>query len=429
MPNQFLSQVSSVPQMPCYESSSAFKPVSVWSHEQYAPFNSQLLSKHPQITTENGYYNRYDHNVGYEFSLPPNSGITTPIASAMEHSEQNWQMQREYGTAPVKMTYNDGYAVDGNYTKSFNGDAQKSATFLETASNIDRQTLYADVDKQKKKIRRPMNSFMIYAKRHRAQVHQLYPMCDNRTVSKILSETWYAMDAEKKQKYHDLAAEIRQEHFRLNPDFKWTAKPNEPIKNEAKDSKSETDSQQMIGENTQKMQSFGFQFDPNGGFMSPYTPMTPSTEKSLSPAPCGGPKLQEISIPSEAVTEFRLGPTPAQLGLRRKKNQSKANEVPTSVNESNVRNSEVASSQPHFKQRFEDLPQFDFSSYRMAKGWDASPTSPAITYNTCTRKRTHPNESASNQQKAKRLVGDRFFGPDFNVNNFKGKLISFLICF
>lgn len=59
------------------------------------------------------------------------------------------------------------------------------------------------------RIRRPMNAFMIFSKRHRALVHQRHPNQDNRTVSKILGEWWYALGPEEKQKYHELASEVR----------------------------------------------------------------------------------------------------------------------------------------------------------------------------------------------------------------------------
>ncbi len=57
-------------------------------------------------------------------------------------------------------------------------------------------------------IRRPMNAFMIFSKRHRALVHQRHPNQDNRTVSKILGEWWYALGPKEKQKYHDLAFQV-----------------------------------------------------------------------------------------------------------------------------------------------------------------------------------------------------------------------------
>ena len=54
-----------------------------------------------------------------------------------------------------------------------------------------------------------MNAFMIFSKRHRHLVHQRHPNQDNRTVSKILGEWWYALGPKEKQKYHDLAYQVR----------------------------------------------------------------------------------------------------------------------------------------------------------------------------------------------------------------------------
>ncbi|XP_029031928.2 putative transcription factor capicua isoform X3 [Osmia bicornis bicornis] len=78
--------------------------------------------------------------------------------------------------------------------------------------------------KTKDRIRRPMNAFMIFSKRHRAVVHQRHPNQDNRTVSKILGEWWYALGSEEKQKYHDLASEVKEAHFKAHPDWKWCSK-------------------------------------------------------------------------------------------------------------------------------------------------------------------------------------------------------------
>ena len=73
-------------------------------------------------------------------------------------------------------------------------------------------------------IRRPMNAFMIFSKRHRPLVHQKHPNQDNRTVSKILSEWWYSLEADSKKEYQKLAAQIRDAHFKAHPQWKWTSK-------------------------------------------------------------------------------------------------------------------------------------------------------------------------------------------------------------
>lgn len=69
-----------------------------------------------------------------------------------------------------------------------------------------------------------MNAFMIFSKRHRAVVHQRHPNQDNRTVSKILGEWWYALGPDEKQKYHNLASEVKEAHFKAHPEWKWCSK-------------------------------------------------------------------------------------------------------------------------------------------------------------------------------------------------------------
>ncbi|RUS78207.1 hypothetical protein EGW08_014021, partial [Elysia chlorotica] len=78
--------------------------------------------------------------------------------------------------------------------------------------------------KVKDHIRRPMNAFMIFSKKHRALVHEQHPNQDNRTVSKILGEWWYALAPDQKQSYHDLAAKVKEAHFKAHPDWKWCSR-------------------------------------------------------------------------------------------------------------------------------------------------------------------------------------------------------------
>lgn len=76
----------------------------------------------------------------------------------------------------------------------------------------------------KDKIRRPMNAFMIFSKKHRKLVHRNHPNQDNRTVSKILGEWWYALKPEEKAQYHELASSVKDAHFKAHPEWKWCSK-------------------------------------------------------------------------------------------------------------------------------------------------------------------------------------------------------------
>lgn len=89
--------------------------------------------------------------------------------------------------------------------------------------------------KKDPRIRRPMNAFMIFSKRHRAMVHQQHPNQDNRTVSKILGEWWYALKSEEKTKYHELASEVKEAHFKAHPEWKWCSKDRRKSSSSTKD--------------------------------------------------------------------------------------------------------------------------------------------------------------------------------------------------
>lgn len=89
--------------------------------------------------------------------------------------------------------------------------------------------------KKDPRIRRPMNAFMIFSKRHRAMVHQQHPNQDNRTVSKILGEWWYALKSDEKTKYHELASEVKEAHFKAHPEWKWCSKDRRKSSSSTKD--------------------------------------------------------------------------------------------------------------------------------------------------------------------------------------------------
>ncbi|XP_034246606.1 protein capicua homolog isoform X2 [Thrips palmi] len=98
----------------------------------------------------------------------------------------------------------------------------------------------------KDKIRRPMNAFMIFSKRHRAMVHERHPNQDNRTVSKILGEWWYALGSDGKKKYHELASEVKEAHFKAHPEWKWCSK--EKKKTSSSSQKDETCHKEVASE-------------------------------------------------------------------------------------------------------------------------------------------------------------------------------------
>jgi hypothetical protein len=104
---------------------------------------------------------------------------------------------------------NNSNSNSNNENKSSNGDEyQNNSSF------------------KQKHIRRPMNSFMLFSQEQRAKIHLANPNRDNRNVSKILGEKWYSLTPIEQEQYRIRAKQLRNEHFKQNPSFKWTNQLN-----------------------------------------------------------------------------------------------------------------------------------------------------------------------------------------------------------
>ncbi|KAF5276672.1 hypothetical protein FQA39_LY06476 [Lamprigera yunnana] len=123
------------------------------------------------------------------------------------------------------------------------------------------------LSKGKERIRRPMNAFMIFSKKHRGLVHQKHPNQDNRTVSKILGEWWYALGQEEKKKYHELASEVKEAHFKAHPEWKWCSKDRRKL---------------STGSSRSKLSSTGESIDVGEIPLSPTTPHSPVQVTEIS---------------------------------------------------------------------------------------------------------------------------------------------------
>lgn len=173
---------------------------------------------------------------------------------------------------------------------------------------------------------------------------------------------------------------------------------------------------------------------------SPFYPITPSTEDSNSPTDVENSQdEQTIELKFKAnssLPTFQLGPTPAQIGFRRKgqklfsssacNNASSATTTTTTItlSEAQIANgsNEIESA---FKDRFSALPKVDFNQYKSPTQWSlrTGSFSAPLTYEPYKRRLEEKtiNCKQNQQFQPKRLVGNRFFGPDFNAANLNGK--------
>ena len=58
-------------------------------------------------------------------------------------------------------------------------------------------------------VKRPMNAFLIFCKKHRALVHERNPNMDNRSVTRILGDLWANLGSDEKSSYTNLAKQVR----------------------------------------------------------------------------------------------------------------------------------------------------------------------------------------------------------------------------
>ncbi|XP_043944473.1 HMG box-containing protein 1 isoform X2 [Protopterus annectens] len=79
------------------------------------------------------------------------------------------------------------------------------------------------VNTSSNKCKRPMNAFMLFAKKYRVEYTQMYPGKDNRAISVILGDRWKKMKNEERRMYILEAKALAEEQKRLNPDC-WKRK-------------------------------------------------------------------------------------------------------------------------------------------------------------------------------------------------------------
>ena len=73
------------------------------------------------------------------------------------------------------------------------------------------------------RVKRPMNSFMLFAKRYRLELTRLHPGKDNRDISVLLGERWRGLLPEEKRMYAREAQLLADIHKQSHPDC-WKRK-------------------------------------------------------------------------------------------------------------------------------------------------------------------------------------------------------------
>ncbi|KAK4871834.1 hypothetical protein RN001_015958 [Aquatica leii] len=176
----------------------------------------------PVLTTRSAQFSPPPSELSPPLSAPPLTSISSQVPAPVLDI-----IDEDDNPEPIPVTTEDDDDVfepespgAGCVSENILNNKRRSQSLSSLQSTTKDNTL----SKSKERIRRPMNAFMIFSKRHRGLVHQKHPNQDNRTVSKILGEWWYALGQEEKKKYHELASEVKEAHFKAHPEWKWCSK-------------------------------------------------------------------------------------------------------------------------------------------------------------------------------------------------------------
>ncbi|KAI0364932.1 hypothetical protein BV20DRAFT_811943 [Pilatotrama ljubarskyi] len=121
----------------------------------------------------------------------------------------------------------DGSLSDSETSTSFNAyaDNTKDDPHLHDSDDpylaLTSQTLNADGTPK-----RPMNAFMIFARKRRPQISAANQMMRTGDVSKILSKEWNSMDMSEKKFYLDQAKKLKDNFNSKYPDYVYRRRPN-----------------------------------------------------------------------------------------------------------------------------------------------------------------------------------------------------------
>ncbi|KAJ2006265.1 hypothetical protein H4R26_001485 [Coemansia thaxteri] len=107
----------------------------------------------------------------------------------------------------------DDIAVDDSENEHDN-DSEESAAELRREYEAERNRI---------KIKRPPNSFMIYRSERHIELVKEY-RGGNKVISGIIAKEWHSMGSEAKKRYEDLAAVKKREHELLYPNYKFMPK-------------------------------------------------------------------------------------------------------------------------------------------------------------------------------------------------------------
>eukprot|EP01092_Planopodium_desertum_P005596 TRINITY_DN23452_c0_g2_i2.p1 TRINITY_DN23452_c0_g2~~TRINITY_DN23452_c0_g2_i2.p1 ORF type:complete len:355 (-),score=9.02 TRINITY_DN23452_c0_g2_i2:64-1128(-) len=174
---------------------------------------------------------------------------------------------------------------------------------------------------KREKIKRPMNSFLLFSNEQRPILQAENPDKSNAEISKLLGSKWKSMSVDKKQIYIDKAAKIKAKFHQAHPNFVYTKGPRKKKKRKSGQGSTAETSPESGSPPPSNLYYYSFAYNPyfssssvpgsggpegaDGATPPSPAPTTPSHASPAVPSPTSAP----VSQPSPSAPP----PTPPSL--------------------------------------------------------------------------------------------------------------------
>ena len=123
--------------------------------------------------------------------------------------------------------HNCDVLTETRQTIAYNINLNNASGYNANASTYNDNTYVASTYTSTPRVKRPMNSFMLFAKQYRMELTKLHPGKDNRDISVLLGEQWRGMPRHQKRRFAEEANILAAQHKKTYPNC-WKRKKTTP---------------------------------------------------------------------------------------------------------------------------------------------------------------------------------------------------------